>query len=806
MALTLFVGVGGFAKPRTKADMQSVAMRAINQQLSSAKRSLRKDMPKEIKRTENYSVIGYSNGGFAVVSNDDLAPALLGCSVSSSFNDKNENFAWWLEAVDEAVSEIVKSGKQKASSAPDPNVFPTQVGPLMTTRWEQETPYNNLCPTYSSGHSATGCVATALAQILKYHQYPEHGIGSSSVISANGQTVTANFYEDYYQWDLMLDDYKNGYTEEQATAVAVLMRDLGVAAKMNYKSPEQGSGANSDEAMNGLTTYFGFEGLQYVERIDYSETQWMNMIYSELSNNGPIFYGGYSQNGGHAFVLHGYRADGFVYVNWGWGGDSDGYYDISLLNPKSTSYSQLQDMVIGIKGEAKDLISDVITTTAGGQLVSKIDADKYDKLGELKIIGPLNNDDILLLNRLAGNNADGNGGQLYKLDLSEATLPSDALPAKAFFGSNRLVEVILPSSLKTIGDGAFGYCTKLKTVAFGNSADKQFAVEDNMIYSADETELICALPCVAGEISPKRGIVNIHPYAFAGCQMVSKLTLPASAESIGTEAFAGMLSMKEMRVAHQGVPTLSGEDVFKDVRTDQCKLYVRRGFKQDYSLADQWKVFEDITEYGTVIKATNVSRKYGEDNPKFGYKMTGDKVSGVPELRCDAMPNSSAGQYTIWALPGTITEEAVDYTNGTLNVKKIPLDVTLAQSTYTRFVGEPNPEFELSYSGFVLDDDVWSIDTPPTVSCEATEFSPAGEYIITLSGGYDDCYEVSANGSGVLIVTEPTGISNVLSDVELAEPADIYTISGQLVKHNAKSLNGLSKGVYMMDGKKIIIK
>ena len=351
------------AAPRTAAQMKQAALKAINQHRSNRRMAPRADAPEVLKSTSTYEIIGYKQGGFAVVSADDLVPEVLGVSTSDYSEGRNANFQWWLNAASEAVNYAVQNNIQLTTTKPDPSLYPTEVGPLLTTRWDQETPYNNMCPTYSgSTKCLTGCVATAMAQVLNYHKMPEHGEGQRTIYyphgNHSGQAVSANFSEDYYDWNNMLDDYSTtSYTKEQADAVALLMRDCGVAADMEYGGPSDGSGAYSQDAAAGLRKYFGFAEAQCVERDYYKETTWMNMVYRELSENGPMYYGGADAygKGGHAFVLHGYRADGKVLVNWGWSGSDDGYYDIAILDPSYYRFSQGQDMIIGVKSNTHSL-------------------------------------------------------------------------------------------------------------------------------------------------------------------------------------------------------------------------------------------------------------------------------------------------------------------------------------------------------------------------------------------------------------------------------------------------------------------
>ena len=276
LLLLLTVTLDVEANPRTPAQMKQAALKAINQQ-RAAKRMAPKAASEMItlKSAEGYEVIGQKESGFAVISKDDLVPEVLGVSMKR-YNDKNTNFQWWLRAINEVVEKAAAQGVQLATIAPDPSKYPTQVGPLMTTTWDQLTPYNNLLPAASSGGRVyTGCVATAMAQVLNYFETPEHGYGSRTIYYGS-TPVSADFEHTYYDWDNMRDNYTYGnYNDAEALAVATLMRDCGVAANMEYGgSAEGGSGAYSQDAAEGLRTYFGFSEATCYERDNYYGTKY----------------------------------------------------------------------------------------------------------------------------------------------------------------------------------------------------------------------------------------------------------------------------------------------------------------------------------------------------------------------------------------------------------------------------------------------------------------------------------------------------------------------------------------------------
>ena len=277
------------AAPRTKAQMFSAAEKALRTTTAMHAPSTENRELVVLKSNNAVALIGYNGGAFAVVANDDMFPAILGVSSNRYSNGENPNFDFWLRSMTAALTFRAEHHIPSKIIAPDPNLYPLNVEPLLTTEWDQLTPYNNLLPE----GIYTGCVATAMAQVLNYHKLPEHGIGTATVY-AKGTPVVATFEEDYYDWANMRDVYRSvDYTEAEADAVALLMRDCGVAAKMQYGNAfDGGSGAYSQDAAEGLRNHFGFEDAQCKERNNFSEEEWMDMVFTELSTRGPLYYGG----------------------------------------------------------------------------------------------------------------------------------------------------------------------------------------------------------------------------------------------------------------------------------------------------------------------------------------------------------------------------------------------------------------------------------------------------------------------------------------------------------------------------------
>lgn len=318
-----------------------------------------------------------TSDAFLLVSANDAAPALLGYG-ESGLPDADAiapEFQWWMEEYGRQIDYMVAAGSGSAEASPASSlqessgrerVNPAQrksasmapVAPMLTTLWGQDAPFNDLCPLSGSQRTVTGCVATALAQILNYHQWPPTGEGSHSYTTTSlGRTLSLNFANLTFEWDKMLDTYNGSESSASKQAVANLMYALGVASDMNYSLT--GSGANSYQAAIGLANYMRYQdGIVVYSRNLFPVAQWDETVYNELTQYGPVYYAGQSQDGGHAFVADGYDGNGFFHINWGWNGLSNGYFRLSALDPSaqgtggsSSGYNFDQEIMTRLKPE-----------------------------------------------------------------------------------------------------------------------------------------------------------------------------------------------------------------------------------------------------------------------------------------------------------------------------------------------------------------------------------------------------------------------------------------------------------------------
>ena len=281
---------------------------------------------------------------FVLMAADDRVQPILGYSLTSRFELENmpANKRAWIQAYCEEIqyaikhqtkasAEVVQQWRDLSEGILNLSREVTVVAPLIQTRWNQNSPYNLLCP---SG-SVTGCLATAMAQVMKYWNYPEHGIGMHSYVHSNYGELSADFQSTTYDWEHMINtysDYNPSITETEKMAVATLMYHCGVSVNMDY-SPH-GSGAISYAAAYALKNYFNYSSeTQLLYRSSYSDEEWINMLKADLNQNRPILYCGSGSGGGHAFICDGYNNDDYFHFNWGWNGYCDEYYTVDNLAP-----------------------------------------------------------------------------------------------------------------------------------------------------------------------------------------------------------------------------------------------------------------------------------------------------------------------------------------------------------------------------------------------------------------------------------------------------------------------------------------
>lgn len=321
----------------------------------------------------DYFVFNVSgNKGFVIVSGEDRALPVFGYSDEGAFDPDNlpDNLRYMLAYYQNQITWLERSGIEVTADIQaewshylnGTNFRSTaQEVVLETAEWDQGKPYNGMTPLISGEHALTGCVATAQAIIMRYHQYPVRAIGGVS--SYDGVSTT---YDDYDWANMPLTYPRDGYGDARDNAVAKLMWHCGANVEMSYGL--SASGASMKLPAKSYVEVFGYSpAIRYLKKETYRWEEWKEMIRKELDAGYPLSYGGQSSGGGHAFVCDGYDAQGFFHINWGWGGYSNGFFALSVLdsNYGNDGYSDSQEMILNIRpsqtGDKKYVYKPVVT-------------------------------------------------------------------------------------------------------------------------------------------------------------------------------------------------------------------------------------------------------------------------------------------------------------------------------------------------------------------------------------------------------------------------------------------------------------
>lgn len=374
--MVVMAGPRSFQQAKAIAEKQAALLGVTIDQKAMTKARKQGSKGEITLSQESYYVFPNANSkGFTIVSGDDRLPEIVGYSSQGSYDENNlpEGFISFMKAYQNLYNKVnlgdaealknlaeIKAWRNKKNASAETS---SAVTPLLgNIEWDQTSPYNNMCPRYDSVHvAATGCVATAMAQVMAYYKYPKQlkadipgYVNRWNGIPMEIPTITRE--EGVYDWDNMLPKYnkKANATQQQKDAVAKLMYHCGAAVKMSY-GPESAASTFSAQ----MVKYFGYDAdlMMDLSRSSFTLDKWMQIIDTELAAGRPVLYGGQASDGGHQFICDGKDGEGLYHINWGWSGSQNGYFDLSLLNPEkggtgsgssTEGYNRLCSMTIGI--------------------------------------------------------------------------------------------------------------------------------------------------------------------------------------------------------------------------------------------------------------------------------------------------------------------------------------------------------------------------------------------------------------------------------------------------------------------------
>ncbi len=539
-------------------------------------RNQRRALSKNVESKAYYVFNVENNDGFVIVSGDDRMPDILGYSEHGNFDlSKAPDNVKWLMGYYSEIAQVLKktpeNGVAARRVARRTSAERTELIALMKTEWDQAGLYQQHCPEIGGNKALTGCVATAMAQVVNFFQWPLNSVRESVGYTSNKSDATKPQIEletlpaRKFNWFNMTND-----------DIAWLMRYCGQSVLMNYNLDESTSFASS--IPGALISVFNFsKGVDLVNRNEFTDEEWEQALYKEIESGRPVIYSGYKNQTGHTFVLHGYK-DGKFLINWGWGGDLDGYFALTALTPGSMDFTEDQNAVVGIQPASNNDISYEEKTEIGfrelhleepGQLASLIKDEERYLISRLKITGEMDGSDIDIIREMSEFKFELGRplGRLSKLDLSEAhivggtiyhnydgqyTTEENSIGDAMFDHCHTLTEIILPKTTSEIRSDAFRLSnltsiiipkdvnfivgsafmfTPIESIQVDKD-NKTYYSQNNAIYERATGKLIKG--CKASGIP--EGVEEIYFTAFYGSDL-ENIILPKSIKVIGDYAF-----------------------------------------------------------------------------------------------------------------------------------------------------------------------------------------------------------------------------------------------------------------------------
>ena len=548
-------------------------------------------------RCADYFVFNAADGkAFVIVAGDDRAEEILGYGEGSlDMTNLPCNLQWWLDQYKEQIEFLIANPDEKVEKASSPRFDgdgSLVIAPMLTCIWSQSEPYYNQCPMYKGERCVTGCVATAMAQVMYYWRYPEHCNGVSSYWCRSLGAMVPALPATTFEWDDMLDSYSGEYTTAQANAVAKLMRYCGQSCNMSY-SPD-GSGSYVHNQLQGMK-HFGYN--PYATMLnwsDYDLESWEELLLDDLRSGYPVLYSGNDpMAGGHAFVLDGYF-DGKYHINWGWASTGNGYFALGAFNVRSYSFNANVQMLHRIYPSQEmspepgsDFVQDGIyykfNEDESQAIVTYLDTRFNSYEGQVAIPAQVTHGGQTVPVTGIGKSAFRNCVGLESvtipatvkniddyafrncIGLVEIEIPSgvESIGNQAFSNCMNLERIALLGAVKSIGDDAFRDCSALTRVesasvdswlgiSFVSHYSNPLSYSHHLFVNGEDLEHL-VVPQSIQEVKPfafidcsglksvvlEDGVTDISPSAFSYCTSITSVSLPQSITAIGKQAFYG---------------------------------------------------------------------------------------------------------------------------------------------------------------------------------------------------------------------------------------------------------------------------
>ena len=579
-------------------------------------------------KKNDFYVFNYPDeSGFIIVSADNRTVSpVLAYSDQGSFDSENipSNAGRVLSSYQKQIGALRRSKAPSRPTVSDPIEPTVLVGPLISTKWNQSSPYNGMCPIdrLNGRRSVTGCIATAMAQIMNYWKWPEKGHGFH--YNYSDTLLRVNYDESVYNWDMTLDEY---YPESDSLLILdiqKIMFDCGVAANMQYGSG--GSAAFDESLKKALTTYFNYSSavrlVKYEDvywEYDDPDSVWVSLIKNELDNSRPLVMSGQDlvYGEGHAFICDGYDDRGYFHFNFGWGGYLDAYFLPTAINlSDGSSYNSYQTITIGIEPDRSGTYLDgyPVCRIEQGQAILEDIIEPYDTPHVLEIPSQ-----VIIDNRKYPVSAIINQAFAFNPAITGVTIPTSVYQIMdyAFYGCPRIESVELPKSIVFYGYGAFGGCDNLKQLTVHRDNPYYYSA-DNSVIDWEYNKIIqgCNYSRIPAHIEViganafegfnglvtvvfPASVTGIESEAFYNCPSLASVTLGENMAAIGRDAFGECPSLRNVYSLSSYPPQIQ-ETSFPAGVT----VHVPKGASEAYHKDAYWSAFiivDDIADPTKVV-------------------------------------------------------------------------------------------------------------------------------------------------------------------------------------------------------------
>ena len=703
MVLFAFVGIQAFAEQIDQKQAVQIAVEFMNQKAEkSSSFQKMKDgemvvshvIKSQMGEPDIYILNAREKGkGFVILSGDtQTGDAVLGYSDTGEFDYENApaNAKAWVDGYAKGIEAMRLQGnageRKKAHSS-------EIIEPLLSTQWDQWSPFNDLCP----NACPTGCVATAMAQVMKYWNWPEQGQGYHINECDSSQVV--DFSQSHYDWDNMLDKYYeriSSISNDSKKAVAKLMYDCGCSVNTMYYSNESGSVFADASAV--LFWYFKYKECSYVQRKSY-RGDWEEMLLNELHEGRPVLYAGNKGDEGcvsHAFVCDGYAGDGYFHFNFGWSGISDGNFKLDEEFP-------FEDSQIAIIGICPDY--EMTTIVVNGCLYQKIDENnvRLSSCIDKKLKTVITPESIEIDGKNYVVTEIGNYAFENCYDLTSITIPNSVTTIGdcAFYNCRGLSTLTIPTSVITIGKSAFKGCSGITSITIPNSVTT--IGESAFMWCSGLTE-----------VTIPNSVTTIGRWAFEYCSGLTEVTIPNSVTTIGSWAFWSCPIEKlvwDSNMSPYAVTETCGESLKEVVIGPNVTTIGEEAFYSCSSLTNLTisnsvttigeYAFENCTSLTTVTIPNSVTTIGDCAFSGCSGIISVTIGNSVTTIGGQAFENCSSLKYL--TIPNSVTTIGNYFTfSGCSSLEKLVWDSNISPNSVTRFCGESLKEVILGQNMTII--------------------------------------------------------------------------------------------------------